>query len=327
MMLPSYIRHGHGFLILRDLWVDKLLVDGIDVGDPKSTSHSYFTGSFRGYFNVPPGPHTIEAQQGGKSSVWKVDVQPNEAYVKRTDWDQGGWVDDEPATEKQYKDLARSGSMLQSKALRPWPLTSIYVCNAPKDLLLNGVPVRCSSDFLGITNLKPGLYVLESGNFRAQFELPVESMQVIDFSGGKPDLINPRMADPMLRIYLGRAPKEALIRAEDMGMPPAGDPKFGDGDLNVLDEMYRGYKNAPGDSTLARYIEVLRRNYVVDTEMAKQSEYYCRYADAIIRHVKETPALKTSPARTYFNYLAEDMQDTGVAAAAAKGKELGALLD
>ncbi len=140
-------------------------------------------------------------------------------------------------------------------------------------------------------------------------------------------LVNPRLADPMLRIYLGRAPKEALIRAENIGLPPGGDPKFGDGDLSVVEDMYRAFKNSPGESTLGRYVEVLRRNYVVDSEMAKQPDYFCRYAHSIIRHVKETPALKSTAARTYFNYLAEDMQDTGVDAAAAKGKELQKLLD
>ena len=326
MLLPTYIRHGHGFLVLRDLTVDSLLVDGVEVGDPKSTSHPFFTGAFRGYFNVPPGHHAVEARRGSETSTWEVDVSPNQAHVKRIDWSAGGWVDDDAATEKQYIDLARSGSMLTSKALRPWPLTSIYVCSAPDDLMLNGVTVKGPPKFYGIVNLKPGMFVIEAGASRVQFELPPECMQIVNFSSGKPDLIAPRMADPMLRIYLGRAPKEALLRAESIGQPPSGEPGFGDSDLAAFEAAYEQYAAAPGEGTLSRYVEVVRRHYIIDSEMAKQADFFCKYADAMIRHVRASPALKSGPLRTYLDYLAADMQDTGVDEAARRGQELGALL-
>lgn len=326
MLLPTYIRHGHGFLVLRDLTVDSLLVDGVEVGDPKSTSHPFFTGAFRGYFNVPPGRHEVEAQCGTQTSTWEVDVAPNQAYVKRIDWDAGGWVDDDAQTEKQYVDLARSGSMLASKALRPWPLTSIYVCSAPDDLMLNGVVVKGPPKFYGIVNLKPGEFVIEAGASRVQFELPPECMQIVNFSSGKADLITPQMADPMLRIYLGRAPEGALLRAESIGQPPSGEPRFGGSDLAAFEAAYAQYAAAPGEGTLSRYVEVVRRHYIGETEMAKQADFFCKYVDAMIRHVGASPELKSGPLRIYLDYLAEDMQDTGVDEAARKGQELGALL-
>jgi hypothetical protein len=119
--------------VTRDLIVDELLCDGFSVGDPHSKEHHYFTGSFRGFFNVPTGPHEVTARFGEKQSTWSVSVDCNGAHVKRIDWDAGGWMDDDPATEEHYKNLARSGSMLEAKALRPCPRIFWSTANRPRE--------------------------------------------------------------------------------------------------------------------------------------------------------------------------------------------------
>ena len=218
-LLPSYVRVGHGFVVLRDAIVDSLELDGVDIGNPDN-AHPHFTGSFRGYFNVPPGRHQLVARRGELGSEWAPDVPPNTALVKRIDWSAGGWVDDDAATIAQFAELARSGSMLQAKALRPWPLASLYFDAPPTGLVLDGRPLRGPAAFYGIVNLAPGAHVLRGPNFEERLDLPRECVQLVEFDGGMPELVDPRQGHTLIGMLLRRAAKGAVISAADL--PPAG---------------------------------------------------------------------------------------------------------
>ena len=115
-------RFSNGFLVLRDLLVDALVLDGVEVPDPKSVDDPKYRGSFRGYFDVPAGKHTVVGRtSSGKEHAMTVVVHPGWATVKRFDLDDG-WGDDDAETERHYRQLAMSGSMQDAGALRPWPL-------------------------------------------------------------------------------------------------------------------------------------------------------------------------------------------------------------
>ena len=67
------------------------------------------------------------------------------------------------------------------------------------------------------------------------------------------------------------------------------------------------------------------RTRIADSSASRDSlpeAFFARYADAILRHVRLRPSLVKTALRTYLDYLAEDLGDTGVAALAAKGSEL-----
>lgn len=113
---------SNGFLVLRDLLVDALVLDGVEMPDPKSVEDPTYRGSFRGYFDVPPGTHTVVGRtSSGKEHAMTVVVHPGWATVKRLDLDDG-WREDDAETELHYRHLAMSGSMQDAGALRPWPL-------------------------------------------------------------------------------------------------------------------------------------------------------------------------------------------------------------
>ena len=113
---------ANGFLVLRDLLVDTLVLDGVELPDPKATQDPQYRGSFRGYFDVPPGAHTVVARVAGKEHATTVVVLPGWATVKRFDGGSDGWGDDDAGTEQEYRHLALSGSMQEAGALRPWPV-------------------------------------------------------------------------------------------------------------------------------------------------------------------------------------------------------------
>ena len=223
--LPLYIRPGHGFLVLRDRTLDRLELDGLDVGDPDAP-HADFGGGFRGYFNVPPGPHTVAAHFQGKLTTWTVEVEPNRAYVKRIDWGQGGWVDDDPETEEQYQKLALSGSMLEAKALRPWPRPSLFFIAPPRPLLVNGRALPFEGKFSGLVNLPPGDVRFQTSLYSAGCTLPAESMQVVDFGSGKPEFVEPMLGEMLVRTHLRRAPRDALVTHGELEELPTSEERL-----------------------------------------------------------------------------------------------------
>ncbi len=119
--MSSGAANANGFLVLRDVLVDALVLDDVEVPDPKSGSDPKYRGSFRGYFDVPAGTHTVVGRtSSGKEHAMTVVVHPGWATVKRFDLDEG-WLDDDAENDRHYRHLAMSGSMQDAGALRPWP--------------------------------------------------------------------------------------------------------------------------------------------------------------------------------------------------------------
>lgn len=347
LALPMYIVPGHGFLVLRDLHCDHLHLDGFDVGNPKAAPHPHFRGGFRGYFNVPPGPHLVVAELAGRRSEWRTDLAPGDAHVRRVDWDHGGLVPDDAQTEQNYRDLARSGSMLQAGALRPWPLASLFFEDAPEHVSIDDRPVPASAPrrFFGVTGLAPGEHRLRVGDLEATFTLPVDCRALLSCANGQLDAQDPRLATPMIRLGMLRAPRAALLTVADLAPPhhdhaladdlaalqaalgeKTANTRFGDGELALLRGRFAALQRDFAGPTLTAYVEVLRRCYVIDREMAAQSEFFAAYAAEVLREVVALPRLTQTHAMTYLRYLAEDLQDTGVPALGQLGQRLGAAL-
>ena len=350
MGLPTYIVPGHGFVVLRDFLCDRIVVDGFDIGDFATRSHPHFTGGFRGFFNVPPGPHTLVVEHDGRRSEWSFELAPNAALVRRTDWGAGGLVEDEPETERRYRELARSGSMLQAGALRPWPLANVFFQGAPQQVVIDGrtVPSTASRAFFGVTGLAPGRHQLQVGDFDVQLELGLDSRPLLGCSVKGVEVLEPQMAGMLIKVLMMHAPKEALwplaaltpieqhlTNAQDnlahiAAVLAGGESKsrsFGDADLEHLRRAFARLQERYDEHNLREYAEALRHHYILDREMARQADYFGRYGAEVLQHVEALPRLTASQAMTHLRYLGEDLQDTGVAALATLGRKLVAALD
>jgi hypothetical protein len=305
--LPPHVRLGHGFLVLGDGAADRLLVDGMEAKD---------RGSSRGYFNVPPGPHTLEARRGEQSSTWTLVVAPNEAYVKRLDWSRGGFVDDDDTSTARAREQARSGSLLEAKALRPWPRPSLYFVNPATPLVVDGRLCRTDGAFCGVVNLEPGEHKVETPAYTTACALPPESMQVIDFSSGEPVLLDPTVANLMVRTLLRRAPREALVTAGELAASPtpaealrAAKPAriFADEDLEVLDQAFAAWQTGgPVDS----YVESLRLHRIPDEHMTRQASYFARFAERLVAHLGADAKLEATDAGPELRRLADALRDS-----------------
>jgi hypothetical protein len=181
-------------------------------------------------------------------------------------------------------------------------------------------------------------------------------MQLISFSSGKPEFVGPKIGGLTVRAHLMEAPEGALIPASRLGLAagcgpaPAAEeigavkdnlrmiqemaggeggsstPSFDDADMDELEAAFRAFEKKPKEAAYQRYLASLRRHYILDSEMAEQADYFLRYADAVIRHVRNVPSLKGTGAILYLQYLAQDLQDTGDERLAAKGQVLAGLL-
>jgi hypothetical protein len=323
-LLPPHVRLGHGFLVLGDGAVDRLVLDGLVAGD---------RGSSRGYFNVPPGPHTLEARRGGQSSTWTLVVKPNQTYVKRLDWNRGGFIDDDDASAARAREQARSGSLLEAKALRPWPRPSLYFVNPATPLVVDGRLCRTDGAFCGVVNLEPGEHKIETPTHTTACALAPESMQVIDFSSGEPELIDPTVANLMVRTLLRRAPREALVTAGELAASPtpaealraAAKPGriFGDQDLEVLDQAFAAWQ---AGGAVDGYLESLRLHHIADEHITRQSSYFARFAERLVAHIAAAPKLTSTEAVRELRVLAQALQHTRDETLAKHGRTLAARL-
>jgi hypothetical protein len=320
-------RSGHGILVLRDLVVDALVLDGVLVPDPKSTDDPRFRGAFRGYFDVPPGTHTIVGRVAGRDHAMSVVVLPGWATVKRFDTTEG-WGDDDDDTRRHYRSLALSGSMSEAGALRPWPLCSVFFRGSSDDLRLDGQAIGPSVlPFRGIVDLPPGAHVLEVATKRLELDLAAESATLVDLTGGDaPAIVTGELAASAIATDLLVAPFDALVPARALREPPAA-RVFGAPDFEWLREAFAGSEGAPADSSAAqRYVNALRWHYVRDDEMGAQAPYFARLGQELAMHVRARRALLHTAAATYLRYFAEDLVDAGQPATIEAGRALAAAI-
>lgn len=100
-----------GRLVLRDLWKDEVIIDGVKVP---------IQGGFRGFKNVPQGQHTIE-NHGVKTTV--TINEADEVHVLRLDDKNHKFVVDPADQIAMFKRMAGSGSM--DHVLLPFPAEGV----------------------------------------------------------------------------------------------------------------------------------------------------------------------------------------------------------
>lgn len=76
-------------------------------------------GGFRGFHMVPAGLHYVSILANGTDYGFWLNLPPNEVVIKVFDSTQKQFVDDEPDSANQYRELAASGAM--AKTLLPYP--------------------------------------------------------------------------------------------------------------------------------------------------------------------------------------------------------------
>jgi hypothetical protein len=107
---------------------------------------------------------------------------------------------------------------------------------------------------------------------------------------------------------------------------PGRSPGLGPADLDEARAAFAAHRSMPSAATLDRCFEAMRRNYVVDIEMAKQPDHFLCYGDLILDELRADPSLKSTKLGPSLTFLATDLQDTGVTELAAKGKEIQAMM-
>lgn len=349
--LPTDIVVGHGLVILHALTCDRLLLDGVDVGDPVSRAPEQ---PFLGFFNVPPGRHTLVLERQGQRSSWSFELAPNATELRSCDWSRGGLVAADADTEQQQRDQARSGASLRSGALRPWPLASVFFQGAPESVTIDGhaVPTEATRVFFGVTGLAPGAHQVRLGDATVALKLPESARVLLSCGPGGAEVQDGHPGTMLIKVLMMHAPREALWPlsamvpelaapiTEPIAEPPAssappatpestpgGPPRFNDADLEHLRATFTRLQSEYEEQTIAEYVEILRRHYIQDREMAQQADYFIRYTAELQLQVEALPRITASQAMTHLRYLSEDLQDTGVSALAALGRKLSAALD
>lgn len=355
--LPTDIIAGHGLLLLPALTCERMLVDGVDVGDPASRPHPQHKGEFLGFFNVPPGTHTLVIERQGQRSSRRFELAPNAIAVHGCDWQRGGLVDADADTEQQQRDLARSGGLLRTGALRPWPLASVFFQGAPEQVTIDGhpVPAEATRAFFGVTGLPPGAHELRLGNISVPLNLPEAARVLLGCGPGGAEIQDGPSATMLIKVLMMHAAREALWPLSAIAPPqptpqptpeptpepliaaaapspapepaPGGPPQFTDADLEHVRATFSRLQAVYDEHTIGEYVETVRRHYIQDREMARQSDYFIRYTTELLTHVETLPRLTASQAMTHLRYLSEDLQDTGVGALATLGRKLSAALD
>lgn len=358
--LPTDIVTGHGFLLLPGLTCERLILDGVEVDDPVSRPHPHYQGGFVGFFNVPPGPHTLVALREGQRSSWRFELAPNATALRGCDWSREGLVEADADSEQRLRDEVRSGAALQSGALRPWPLASVFFQGAPEQVTIDGqaVPAEATRAFFGVTGLAPGAHELRLGDTAVPLRLPEAARVLLSCRPGGAEVQDGQSGTMLIKVLMMHAPREALWplaaiapAAPQAATPdaqpftpttpitpitpittdpeptPSGPPSFSDADLEQLRASFARLQAEYAEHTIAEYVETLRRHYIQDHEMARQADYFTRYTTELHLHVESLPRLTASQAMTHLRYLSEDLQDTGVATLATLGRKLSAALD
>lgn len=310
----------HGFLVLRDLTVDAIILDGVELPDPKGVSDTRDGGGFCGYFNVPVGTHTVVGRIKDKSHTMTLVVRPGAATVKRFDMD-AGWHDDEPETAAQYRRLAASGSM--TEALRPWPLGSVYFRGVAEGLKLDSRLVGSGLlPFSGVANVPPGTHAIEIGEHHIELPVMAESHTLVVLDGtNRPTLVTGTRTLMAMSRDLNVMPFDSFVSYASLGT--SGTRVFDDSDLEWLEDAFA---KATTDET-EQYVAALRWHYVLDSEMANQATYFARFGDRLVEHLKKRPSLLATGAKLYLGYFAQDLVDAGHEDTVAAGKRLAAAIE
>eukprot|EP00049_Salpingoeca_infusionum_P012465 m.228156 g.228156 ORF g.228156 m.228156 type:complete len:988 (+) comp15189_c0_seq1:91-3054(+) len=93
--------------------------------------------------------------------------------------------------------------------------------------------------------------------------------------------------------------------------PAGGKVTFTDSDIAYANSCFDACKAGMDGASVQAYQQMLSANYVHDSIMAKNLEYYTKLAEALTTHFTELPSLKTasSTIEQKLDYLVEDLDD------------------
>ena len=127
-----------------------------------------------------------------------------------------------------------------------------------------------------------------------------------------------------------KAPRPAESEGEAPKLPGearrAAKTQYTADDLQRLKDAFAGYAGQRDEASYRRYEREIAANYVVEQEMAQHPDYFVGYAEELIAQLKTRPELRQRGVGTYYQYLAEDLDELRAPAAAEKAKALRALL-
>ena len=313
---PDFIWPGFGYLILRNLRVDRLTLDGVPMCDEPELAGLHH----QGFFNVPPGSHVLIAEYGEQHSEVTVDVPANDAAVCRLDWEAGGWKDD-PEREG-LREFARSAVGVHDKSLRAWPFATAFLSGvrAGEVIEVDGRPIVATGPFLAVSNLAPGEHHFGIGAYLAGCHLPLFGAQCIAISADEPEFLNGEAIAKTVRPQLLKARLDAVVRGDLPASPEA--------ELAEVKRAFAAHCSAPNAESLSRVGATLRKNAVSATEMATRAEFFGGYADLVIGFVAMRPDLALAPdLRKYVDYLRADLVDTDHESLVERGLRLRATVE
>ncbi len=352
-----------GCLVLRDVLVDDLIVEGCHLKDPKAESHPLMTQNFRGFYNVPPFTSFVNAVLGTKTANLITPVRSGDATVKVLDWGTSSWLDDSGENEALYKAMAFRGNM--SGALRPWPCAMLFVIGARGPMTINKWKFEAPAPFFCICGILPKVsWPLLANGKSLEIFFPPDSVQVLDASRSPPALLPVNEAVDALSKRaetLDRAPL-LLFRLLNPGaknffsaigaplnMPPNPIPappspktqtrqpdfevpgedfSFGDfppATLSWVKETFEDWRRSPSLETFDPYYAALSKHRIPKDEIANHGDYFLLYADEIMREVRQEPSVLKTAGNFFFTTLAEDLEAIG-GPFTAKGRELRKVL-
>ncbi len=103
-------------------------------------------------------------------------------------------------------------------------------------------------------------------------------------------------------------------------------PTFGPSDLGEVKAAFARFRREPGEPAAQACFQLMRRHYILDTEMARQEAYFLEYATEVLRQVREHPSVLETPMSMYIKYLAVDLGDSGSPALGRLGQDLTAAI-
>lgn len=103
-------------------------------------------------------------------------------------------------------------------------------------------------------------------------------------------------------------------------------PTFGAADLSEVKAAFARFRSEASEAAAQACFQLMRRHYILDTEMARQEAYFLEYASEVLRQVRECPAVLETPMAMYIKYLAVDLGDSGSPALGRLGADLTAAI-
>jgi hypothetical protein len=202
-------------------------------------------------------------------------------------------------------------------------------------LLIDGVGVKLQGGFRGFYNVPAGKHIIILDTYsdaKVEIELDVpEGEAVVRVYEEKPPRLvedDPAIATRYRQLaisgamgnalwaYPGQTTDALLVDANAQNMlhilgkqATSAKTKFTSDDLQSLRYVFSALQANMTDATFQAYFSELAYNYVVDLEMAKHTDYYRQYTDEIVVQLKQIPKLAGTKARSYYDYLVEDMRD------------------